>query len=78
VTADRVSQIQRLNAERGLTPSEAETRIDAQGPQAEKVARADVVIDNGGEKAATEAQVLAAWRAVARGTAPSRRGENRD
>jgi dephospho-CoA kinase len=41
--------------------AEAERRIDAQPPQAEKVARADLVIDNAGPLDATRAQVLAAW-----------------
>jgi dephospho-CoA kinase len=77
VTADRPVQLQRLLAERGLTRSEAEARIDAQGPQAEKVARADVVIDNSGNKAATKAQVRAAWHPIQQGTARSRRGEVR-
>src|SRR5947208_6232010 len=49
VTADRDAQIERLMESRGLTRREAETRVDAQPPQGEKVARADVVIDNSGD-----------------------------
>ena len=48
VTAPRAEQIQRLMATRGLSAQEAILRIDAQPPQEEKVARADVVIDNSG------------------------------
>ena len=77
VTADRETQIERLLTSRGLTRAEAETRVDAQPPQSEKVARADVVIDNSGDLARTREQVLAAWEAIQNGTAPSRRGEVR-
>jgi dephospho-CoA kinase len=77
VTAARDVRVRRLVETRGLTVLEAETRVDAQPPEAEKVARADVVIDNGGDLAAMRAQVLAAWRAVEAGTAPRRRGEPR-
>jgi dephospho-CoA kinase len=74
VTAARDVRIRRLIATRGLTEAEATTRVDAQAPEAEKVARADVVIENSGDLADTEAQVLAAWQAVEAGTAPRRRG----
>jgi dephospho-CoA kinase len=77
VTADRATQIQRLMATRGLTRAEAETRVDAQPPQEEKVARADVVIDNSESLERTREQVRAAWQAIENGTAPSRRGEVR-
>ncbi|MBX5490917.1 MAG: dephospho-CoA kinase [Chloroflexi bacterium] len=77
VAAAREQQIARLVATRGLTPAEAALRVDAQPPQAEKIARADVVIWNDGDLAATRAQVLAAWAAVEAGTAPHRRGEPR-
>jgi dephospho-CoA kinase len=77
VTADRPVQLRRLMTERNLTRADAEARIDGQGPQAEKVARADVVIDNSGDLSATQAQVLAAWHTIRQGGAPSRRGEAR-
>src|SRR3954447_5405162 len=77
VTADRETQIARLMESRGLTRSEAETRVDAQPPQREKVARADIVIDNSGGLARTREQVAAAWQTIESGTAPSRRGETR-
>jgi dephospho-CoA kinase len=62
---------------RGLSGAQAEARVDVQAPQAEKVARADVVIHNNGDLAETRAHVLAAWEAILAGTAPRRRGEER-
>ena len=64
VVAPRQQQIERLMRTRSLSRDEAETRIDAQPPSAEKVARANVVIDNSGSLAETRAQVLRAWRAI--------------
>jgi dephospho-CoA kinase len=77
VAADRAVRVRRLMETRGLTQAEAGARVDAQTPESDKVARADVVIENSGDLASTRAQVLAAWRAVEAGTAPSRRGEPR-
>ncbi|HEY7066947.1 MAG TPA: dephospho-CoA kinase [Chloroflexota bacterium] len=77
VTASREVRVQRLTETRGLTRAEAELRADAQAPEAEKVSRADVVIENSGDLVETRAQVEAAWRAIAAGTAPRRRGEPR-
>lgn len=61
IDCDRETQIKRLTARNGIDRAEAERRIDAQPPQAEKVARADVVIDNNGALSDTHKQVLAAW-----------------
>jgi dephospho-CoA kinase len=77
VVADRETQLQRLRATRGLSAGEAATRVDVQAPQVEKVARADVVIENHGDLADTAAQVRAAWQAILDGTARSRRGQVR-
>jgi dephospho-CoA kinase len=77
VVAPREEQVRRLVATRGLSVAEAETRVDVQAPQADKVARADVVIQNDGDLEHTRAQVLAAWEAIEAGTAPRRRGERR-
>ena len=44
--------------------AEAERRIAAQPPQAVKVARADVIIDNSGSREVTAAQVERAWQAT--------------
>jgi dephospho-CoA kinase len=57
-------QLARLMATRGMSEDEARTRIAAQPPQADKVALADVVIDNGGTLEETQRQVGAAWQAI--------------
>jgi dephospho-CoA kinase len=64
VTAPRDIQIERLCRTRNMTPAEAITRIDAQTPQADKVAVADVVISNQGDIATTLQQVLVHWQAI--------------
>jgi dephospho-CoA kinase len=63
VTCAPEQQLARLMATRGMSEAEARTRIAAQPPQAEKVAQADVVIDNSGTLAETRRQVEAAWGA---------------
>lgn len=62
VTAPREQQIERLMRFRGLSYGEAVLRIEAQPPQAEKAARADVVIENGGSPEETRLQVQRAWQ----------------
>ena len=64
VTCDPAQQLARLMARNGFDEAEARRRIAAQPPQAEKVARADVVIDNSGTPDATNALVDAAWGRV--------------
>lgn len=59
VTAPRAIQIERVVARGGLTAEQAAARIDAQMPQDEKAALADIVIDNAGELPALRAQVSA-------------------
>ena len=54
-------QIHRIMGGRGLSRAEAERRVQAQPPQEEKVARADVVIDTSRALSQTCAQVRAAW-----------------
>ena len=61
VTCDPAQQVARLVASRNLTEAEAWLRVRAQPPQAEKVARATVVIDNAGPLDDTQRQVDAAW-----------------
>ncbi|BAU64959.1 dephospho-CoA kinase [Stanieria sp. NIES-3757] len=46
VSCDRAQQIERLQQRNGLTTSQAINRIDSQIPLAEKIAKADVVLDN--------------------------------
>ena len=50
-------QMARLRARDALTEADARSRIAAQMPVAEKAALADHLIDNGGTRAQTEAQV---------------------
>jgi dephospho-CoA kinase len=54
-------QVERVMAARGLTRAEVEQRVQAQPPQEEKIARADVVIDTSGTLARTREQVREAW-----------------
>lgn len=61
VDCSRETQIKRLTARNNIDRAEAERRIDAQPPQAEKVAKADVVIDNDGDFSDTRRQVIQAW-----------------
>ncbi|GAB4527424.1 MAG: hypothetical protein Kow0063_02660 [Anaerolineae bacterium] len=66
VDASREQQIRRLVTSRGLSPEQAVARVEAQGPQAEKLAQADVIIRNEGDLAGTWQQVLDAWPEVLR------------
>ncbi|MER3543357.1 MAG: dephospho-CoA kinase [Chloroflexota bacterium] len=64
VTARPEQQLERLVRERGMSAAEVQRRMAAQPPQSEKVALADVVIDNSGTPEETRAQVEAAWGAL--------------
>jgi len=57
----RETQMARLRVCRGMDEASAAARIDAQSPQADKIARADVVITTDGLLRETEARVTAAW-----------------
>ena len=61
VTCSREQQIARLMRTRGLSEAEAVLRVDAQPPQAEKIALADVVIDNSHALDETRRRVEAEW-----------------
>lgn len=61
VRCDPAVQLRRLIESRGMHEADARQRIAAQPPQDEKIAVADVVIDNSGTLATTEVQVVAAW-----------------
>ena len=63
VTCRPEQQLARLMARNGFDEAEARQRIEAQTPQAAKMARADVVIDNSRTCEETRAQVAVAWRA---------------
>ncbi|XP_007437097.1 dephospho-CoA kinase domain-containing protein [Python bivittatus] len=58
VYCDPQAQLSRLMHRNGLTQTEAEARIAAQMPLAQKVKLADHVIDNSGDAEATKRQVL--------------------
>jgi dephospho-CoA kinase len=62
VTCSAELQRERLLASRALTAEQADLRIAAQPPQAEKTRRATSVISNTGSVAALAEQVEAAWR----------------
>jgi dephospho-CoA kinase len=64
VTARLDVALARLQAQRGMGEGEARRRLAHQMTDAERLARADVVIDNSGTLAETQAQVLAAWQAL--------------
>lgn len=61
VTADPAARVRRMVDLRGITPTEAQRRIDAQAPEADRLALADVVIDADGTLGATLAQADALW-----------------
>jgi len=71
VVVDRATAIARAVARGGLTPAAVEARIDAQLSNEQRVARADVVIDNSGTTATLIAQLDAHWRRL-EGAAPAR------
>jgi dephospho-CoA kinase len=57
-------RIARLTSRDGLSPLDARRRLDAQVPLAQKVARADWVIDNNGPAEQTREQVVRLWDAL--------------
>lgn len=61
VYVDHETQRQRLMQRNGFSLEEAERRIAAQMPLAEKLAFADLVLDNGGDLATLEEQVRLQW-----------------
>ncbi|MBI4536476.1 MAG: dephospho-CoA kinase [candidate division NC10 bacterium] len=78
VAAPAEVQLERLMRQRGLGEAEARRRIAAQWTTERKAALADYVIDNGGEPAATAAQVDALLAALAgRMSAPADGGAKR-
>jgi dephospho-CoA kinase len=57
VSCDRSLQIERLQQRNGLTPQQAETRINSQMPLTQKIALADLVLTNDAGLAELYAQV---------------------
>jgi dephospho-CoA kinase len=70
VTAPRELRAERLVRTRGLSAEDAALRVDAQPPEGEKVARADVVIANDGDVDALARRVGQEWRRVEATAAP--------
>jgi dephospho-CoA kinase len=66
VATDEATQSARLCARDGIDPSEAARKIRSQMPVAEKAKLADYVIENAGDRAATEAQVREVYAALVR------------
>ncbi|HEY3289969.1 MAG TPA: dephospho-CoA kinase [Anaerolineae bacterium] len=54
-------QVRRLMLSRGMSEHEARARVASQNPQADKLARADVVIDTSGTREETQAMVAREW-----------------
>jgi dephospho-CoA kinase len=67
VCAPMEKRLERLMRNRGMERDIALQRIAAQPPQEEKVAVANVIIDNSGTLEGTKAQVLAAWERLPAG-----------
>jgi dephospho-CoA kinase len=63
VSCDRSRQIERLQQRNGLTPQQAETRINSQMPLTQKIALADLVLTNDAGLAELYAQVDVALQA---------------
>lgn len=64
VHASAATRRRRLIDDRGMSAEEADQRIAAQASDAERLAIADFVIDNDGDRASTLASVDALWRTL--------------
>lgn len=60
-------QLERLMARNGLSQAQAEQRLAAQWPLADKAARADYVIDTSGSLEESTARAAAVWSTIAAG-----------
>jgi dephospho-CoA kinase len=65
VAADPATQRRRLVEQRGMAPADADARIAAQAPLADKLAVADYVVRNDGDLDALDAQVEQVWADLA-------------
>lgn len=61
VDTDPEVAVRRLVEQRGFTEADARARIARQASREERLARADLVIDNNGDRAALEAQIDRVW-----------------
>jgi len=64
VDASPKTQYRRLVTKRKMTEAEARMRIQAQNPQAEKLKRADVIIDNDGDIEHSWKQIQQQWQQI--------------
>ncbi len=64
VTSGPKAQLERLMRTRGLTEVDARLRIEAQPPQSDKAALADVLIENDGTLADLREQIKRHWAAI--------------
>jgi dephospho-CoA kinase len=64
VTSTPEAQLERLLKRRGMSEADAHARMAAQPPQAQKIARADEVIENNGDLAALHLRLDALWAAI--------------
>lgn len=71
VDASPETQLKRLTEKRKMTEDEARKRIIAQRPQADKIARANVIIMNDGNVEETWKQVQAAWNNTFKSARPA-------
>ncbi|MFC4497350.1 dephospho-CoA kinase [Streptomyces ovatisporus] len=72
VDASPGTQLERLKRARGMSQEEAAARMAAQATRAERLAVADIVIDNDGTLEALETRVREVWDELRRRAAPSR------
>lgn len=71
VDASPETQLKRLTEKRRMTEDEARKRIIAQRPQADKIARSNVIIMNDGNVEETWKQVQAAWNKTFKAERPA-------
>lgn len=70
VDVDAEERVRRLVEFRGITEADARARIQAQVPDADRLAAADVVIDNNGAREALEPQVVKLIEEIGRRVTP--------
>jgi dephospho-CoA kinase len=66
VTASRETQLDRATGQRAMSRADADARIEAQVPESERVAVADLVLHNDGTLEELEAQVRRLWTELQR------------
>jgi dephospho-CoA kinase len=67
VDVDPEVAVHRLVTSRGMSELDARARIEAQAPRAQRLAAADVVLDNSAAPEALAAQVTRLWRRLSGG-----------